>query len=547
MPLGAEKEIMVNAIIRAAKDNKALSASTPQTVRTPGREDEVQNSAGGFVFKVSDKSRLERFLILGTDGGTYYVGERELTKSNMDFVKNLILKDEGLVRETMVGVSKNGRAFRNSPALYTLAALLVWGNDKAATRAVVNEVARTSTHLFEFAEYIKNLGGWGRAKKSAVAGWYTAKSVDDLAYAVVKYRQRNGWSHRDLLRLSHPEGIDSATGSFILKGGVSADSPKIIRDFEKIQAAGTVEDVLSVLEDNKSLPWEAIPTEFLKNEGVWKKLFYNGQLNGQALVRNITRLARLNAFNDMVFAADYAARLIDVDMIQRTRLHPINFLNAAKVFKDGQADRKNEYSYYGRKKDWTTSGVIYDALNEGFHRSFKTIEPANKRTLIGLDVSGSMGCMANGIDLSCAEVGAAIAMTIARTEPYHMTRGFCDRFVDLGITPTMTLDHVLEKTRRMNFGGTDVSLPMVWAKENKVAVDTFIVITDNETWAGRVKPFQALKQYRDAMGIDARLAVLGVGATEFTVADPKDRGMLDLVGFDSAAPRILTDFSAGRI
>lgn len=537
----------MNAIIRAAKDHKALSTSTPQTVRTPGREDEVKNSAGGFVFEVSDKSRLERFLILGTDGGTYYVGEKELTKSNMDFVKNLTLKDETLVRETMVDVSKNGRAFRNSPALYTLAALLVWGKDKTATKAVVNEVARTSTHLFEFAEYIKNLGGWGRAKKSAVAGWYTAKSVDDLAYAVVKYRQRNGWTHRDIWRLGHPKGIDSSIGDFVLKGAVSADSPKIIRDFEKIQAAETVKGVLSVLEDNKNLPWEAVPTEFLKSEEVWKKLFYNGQLNGQALVRNITRLARLNAFNDMVFAADYAARLIDVDMIRRTRLHPINFLNAAKVFKDGQADRKNEYSYYGRKKDWTTSGVIYDALNEGFHRSFKTIEPANKRTLIGLDVSGSMGCMANGIDLSCAEVGAAIAMTIARTEPYHMTRGFCDRFVDLGITPAMSLDHILEKTRRMNFGGTDVSLPMVWAKENKVAVDTFIVITDNETWAGRVKPFQALKQYRESMGIDARLVVLGVAATQFTVADPKDRGMLDMVGFDSAAPRILADFSAGRI
>jgi 60 kDa SS-A/Ro ribonucleoprotein len=88
---------------------------------------------------------------------------------------------------------------------------------------------------------------------------------------------------------------------------------------------------------------------------------------------------------------------------------------------------------------------------------------------------------------------------------------------------------------------------MLWAAQNKVAIDTFVVITDSETWAGNIKPTQALKQYREKMGIDARLAVLGVASTGFTIADPLDRGQLDFVGFDSNAPRVLADFSAGRL
>ena len=46
-------------------------------------------------------------------------------------------------------------------------------------------------------------GMWGRALRKAVADWYNEKGGMALALAVTKYKQRNGWSHKDLLRLSH--------------------------------------------------------------------------------------------------------------------------------------------------------------------------------------------------------------------------------------------------------------------------------------------------------------------------------------------------------
>jgi 60 kDa SS-A/Ro ribonucleoprotein len=70
-----------------------------------------------------------------------------------------------------------------------------------------------------------------------------------------------------------------------------------------------------------------------------------------------------------------------------------------------------------------------------------------------------------------------------------------------------------------------------------------VVYTDNETWFGGVHPFQALKQYRQAMGRPAKLIVAGMTATKFTIADPSDHGMLDVVGFDSAAPAVMAAFS----
>jgi len=550
---------MSNSLIKNTAATKARKNTTPQTVKAD--EAQVKNNAGGFTFVVSDRDRLERFLILGTDGGTYYVSEKKITDQNIAFLRNLLSQDERLVVDAAVDVSVNGRAYKNSPAIFAIALALTEGKDKEYAREAFNKVVRTGTHLFEAVEYINNLGGWGRAKRKAVAGWYESKDADSQAYQTVKYRQRNGWTHKDVLRLSHAKP-DPYVANFALgKKVVSDDKPQVISGFEAAQSAGSEKEVISVLETYKNLPWEAIPTEFLKSDKVWKTLFYNNQLNGQALVRNIVRLSRLNAFNDMQFAADYAKRLTDEEMIKKTRLHPINYLNAVVVYEQGQIERQGNYGYYGgsRKKDWQTSSVIIDALNEGFHSSFKSVEPAGKRTLEAIDVSGSMSSPAIGLDLSCAQVSAAIAMTIARTEPAHIIRGFTTgsgsrynwrgtaELTDLGISAKTSLSSAMSKVRKNNFGGTDCAMPMIWALENKVEVDTFVVVTDNETWAGSIHPHQALKKYRDQMGIDARLAVLGVASTEFTIADPKDKGMMDFVGFDSNAPRVLADFSAGRL
>jgi 60 kDa SS-A/Ro ribonucleoprotein len=78
-------------------------------------------------------------------------------------------------------------------------------------------------------------------------------------------------------------------------------------------------------------------------------------------------------------------------------------------------------------------------------------------------------------------------------------------------------------------------------------VDVFVVYTDNETWAGPIHPCKALEQYRQKMGIAARLIVVGMTATPFTIADPQDAGMLDVVGFDGSAPQVMTAFAKGEL
>lgn len=522
--------------------------ATPQVYSA--RADQVANSAGGFVFTVSAKDRLERFLILGTDKGTYYASEQKHTNDNVDFLRKLIAKDEDLVRRTILDVSKNNRAYKNSPAIFALALLLSEGQDKSATRAIVNDVCRTSTHLFEFGEYLDNLGGWGRSKRNAVANWYANKDDDALAYQMVKYRQRNGWTHRDMLRLSHADSLSSNLANFALGKPLEGDVPMTIQGFLAAQQATTAAEAIEVLNQYKNLPWETLPTQVLTDKDVWRTLFYNGQLKGQALLRNITRLAKNGAFNDREFAKNVAKVLSDPEAIKAGRLHPVNYVNALFAYTKGVSPRRDAgygWGYLQREKDWDVKSPIKDALEDGFYASFGAIEPANKATLLALDISDSMGQAALGLQLSCAEVSAVMAMTIARTEPDYEIRGFSTQFKDLGISAKTDLTAAINKVSNQNFGGTDCSLPMEWAIKNDLGIETFAVFTDNETYAGARHPFQALKDYRAKSGKDARLAVFGVAATNFTIADPKDKGMLDFVGFDAAAPRVFADFSAGRL
>lgn len=517
-------------------------------------KNQVKNSAGGYVFQVTDAQRLQRFLILGTDGGTFYTSEKSLTNENTMFLVSLIERDENLVAQETIAISKAGRAKQNSPAIFAAAALAQFGENKEQAREVFKAVVRTGTHLFEYISYVKNLGGFGRAKRKTIASWYTGKSEDALAYQLVKYRQRSGWTHGDVLRQVHPQGLNKSLASFALGRGVSKDAPAMLHAFEDAQKAKNTADVVAVLKDNPRLPWEVVPTQFHKDLNVWETLFENGSLSGTALLRNITRLARLDAFKDLSFAVEVADK-IKAD-VSTARIHPISYLVSAVTHKDGQMVRSSGYYSFGRaprNRDWTPSEVVLDALDDAFYASFETVEPSGNPFYLGVDVSGSMGMPAVGIDLSCAQVAGAMAMVIARTERASIIRGFAGprsggaQVADLGITSKTQLPEAMRAVQRHNFGTTDASLIMQDALDQGYKVHTFATITDNETWAGGIHPFQALKKYRRETGIDARLVSLACSASDFTIADPSDAGMLDIAGFDASAPRIVSDFAAGRL
>ena len=125
---------------------------------------------------------------------------------------------------------------------------------------------------------------------------------------------------------------------------------------------------------------------------------------------------------------------------------------------------------------------------------------------------------------------------------------FSHVFSDFPLAKSTSLSDAMRNIHHYNFGMTDCSLPMQYALEKGLLVDTFIVYTDSETYYGSIHPCEALRQYRQASGIhDAKLIVCGMASNGFSIADPADPGMLDVVGFDASAPQVMASFSAGRV
>jgi 60 kDa SS-A/Ro ribonucleoprotein len=67
--------------------------------------------------------------------------------------------------------------------------------------------------------------------------------------------------------------------------------------------------------------------------------------------------------------------------------------------------------------------------------------------------------------------------------------------------------------------------------------------TDSKTWAGNIQPAQALRQCRSEFVRDAKAVVAGMTSNGFTLADTNDKGRLDVVGFDTSVPTVISDFN----
>jgi 60 kDa SS-A/Ro ribonucleoprotein len=228
--------------------------------------------------------------------------------------------------------------------------------------------------------------------------------------------------------------------------------------------------------------------------------------------------------------------LRDTKSLKAQRVHPLTLLVAQKTYINGQGVRGS--------LSWRPDQKVAQALDEAFYASFDNVEPTGKAYLLGIDVSGSMdhGVCAGCDVLTPRDAAAAMAMLTARTEDRSYTVAFSDTIKVLDISPADSLPAVIRKTRGLRFGRTRCAAAIEFATEQELGVDVFCLYTDNETNYGP-HPVSALNDYRRNFNKDAKFAAFGFAQTSFSLADPNDCGMMDFVGFDTAAPTLLADFA----
>ncbi|NJK32721.1 MAG: TROVE domain-containing protein, partial [Deltaproteobacteria bacterium] len=321
-------------------------------------------------------------------------------------------------------------------------------------------------------------------------------------------------------------------------GSVARDQlPVLIEAFEALKAIKDPRIAAKLIGEHR-LTHEMVPGELKQSPEVWAALVPHMPLT--ALVRSLGKLSQVGVIAPFSSATKHVlAQLGSIDKLRKARLHPLAMLTALRVYAQGHGERG--------KLSWVPVDKIVDALDQAFYACFENVEPTGKRTLLALDVSGSMGCgTIGGLPGVTPAVGsAAMAMVTLKAEAEVQTLAFSTTIREARISGKQRLDDVVKHLARIPMGGTDCAQPMLWALEKRVPIDVFQVYTDNETWYGQIHPHEALRRYREKLGIPAKLVVVGMTATKFSIADPDDAGMLDVVGFDSAAPAIMADFARG--
>jgi 60 kDa SS-A/Ro ribonucleoprotein len=538
--------------------------ATPQRHPLAGRR-QVRNAAGGYVFAKDLWTQVEDFLILGTTGGTYYVGADRLTMANVDIIDRAIAADGPRVVAliTEISTAQPARAPKPRPCLFALAAAAATGDPLTvqAVKAAFPRVVRTTDHLAMFFGYWKNIAGkptlgksgsspvTGRAMRTTLASWFTAGDAHDVAFRALKARQRatpqgEAMALRDIIRIAHPAGRTPEHAALIgwLAGRIGDDQARAtlpeVDNFLAAQAVTSAAQAVRVIRERR-VPWEVLPPAVLTEAEVWAELIDTIGLT--ALIRNLARMTRIGTIAPFAKATSrVTARLTDAGALARARVHPMDAYLALKVYQSGEARHPG-----ARATCFAPVPAVVDALETAHELSFGNAAPSGRRILVAVDSSGSMTgnqVAANGTHLGSAyEVANTVAVMLARIEGAGLHVIDVDTSVHRSrVTPRASLRAIAGW--RPSGGGTDLSLPFTWALQQRLSVDGILVLTDNETWAGRQHPVQALEAYRQTVNPAVRVVVVSLTPAGYSIADHADDGVLAVAGLDASLPKLISGF-----
>ena len=524
------------------RDKEPVAATT----KPVSRPDMVQNSDKGFVFELTPMKMLERFLILGSESPTYYARAEDITENNCRNAANLIKTNPKEVLDILLDVSENNRAPKVQPTIFILALYFKYASSEWKTEASrqAHRILRTFTHLATFLNYLTQFHGWGRSIRRIASNWYNMKSPQQVLYQYMKYGSREGWKHKDILHLGHVKPGTEMLGTLLNHIFGKCDDSALAEVFPAYQLdidlrnATTAKQVISIIQKGK-VQWEQVPTQFLKEGKVWDAIVPN--MGANALLRSLGRMGACGVIKDLGDTTKaIIGRLTDAGALRAEKVHPFAILVAHKIYSNGHGERGDTR--------WPVNKTLVAALDNAFVTSMSNVQPTGKNFYIGVDTSGSMECgnIAGVPGMTPYDCAGAIAAEIVNREPWVEVRGFSSTLRDLGIRKGASLNTIYKNIRAGDVSSTNPSLLIQDAIKRKLPVDVFMMITDNEVNHG-THPFMELKKYRQMSGRNAKMIVVGLTATKFTLADPKDGGMLDLVGFDSAGPEVMRKFVAEGI
>ena len=393
------------------------------------------------AYKMQDKEQLVTAVLTTMFGEPKFYGSTD----NDIFVLATVIcgKDPAFVAK----LACYARNVANMRSVSHVLACIIAHEAHEYTRAVIRNIIVRPDDITEIMACYKQMYGkpFPNALKREIA-----KQIQRFdEYALAKYNSRGmSMKLRDVLRITHPTPKDEKTEALFRK----------------------------VLDDTLETPytWETELSEKGNTKEVWDELISSGKVGYMALLRNLRNIVKCGADIAPVLKV-----LSDPERVKKSRQLPFRFFSAYRML----------------EQENLMTPEIHRALENALTVSVENLDTVPGRTLIAVDVSGSMGsCISRKSTVMCSEIAGLLgAMSSRICEDaavcyFDCPGGWSCLRGDKGyiVEHYGKYDSILEICRKHIFsgGGTQMDLPMKFAlEEDKSAsikpFDRVIYFSDN--------------------------------------------------------------------
>ena len=432
------------------------------------------NKEGHVAYKMTDKSKLVTQVLTSFLNEKKFYGDN--TADMQETIKRVIKQDPQFVSNLAVFAR---REFNMRSVSHILTAYLAHEPEgKPFVRSTVRGVTVRGDDLTEIMACYLSI--FGKPIPNALKKGTNDAITKFDEYTLAKYKgEGNAVKMRDLICLCRPKPTGKAQEELFKR----------------------------CLEGNLAIPetWETQLSAHGNNAETWEKLIDSGKVGYMALLRNLRNIMQAQPRNiDKVLK-----KLADPDAVRKSRQLPFRFLSAYKSV------------------HWSASSKVFDALEDAVDASVENLPKIPGKTVIAIDVSGSMSStVSSKSDVCCSEIAILLGLIANRICEDAIVYTFDDRLVKMDASHRDGILHTAVHSRARG-GGTNMGLPFEAMIREKIQSDRLIILSDNMCNRGvsywNNKTVQALAdEYRRKTGNNIwvhAVDLMGYGTQQF--AGPK--------------------------
>ena len=446
-----------------AKFNKAVSTKTV-------------NHEGHVAYAMTDKSKLVTQVLCSFINESKFYGDN--SKDLLETAKRVAKTDPQFISNLAVFAR---REFNMRSVAHVLTAILAnVPEGKPFVRRTVQGVSLRGDDVTEIMSFY--LATFGKPVPNSLK-----KGIADVlktfdAYTLAKYKgDGHAVKMRDLLCLCRPKPQDGSQEALFKQ----------------------------CLEGNLEIPetWETELSAHGNNKETWEKLISGGKVGYMAMLRNLRNILQANPDN----VKKVLDRIGDERAVRKSRQLPFRFLSA--------------YKELGRLA--ITDTAVLDALEAAIDASLANLQPISGKTVIAIDVSGSMSDhISNKSSIRCCEIAMLIGLIANRLCESAVVYTFNDSIQKLSVPKRAGILYAAVNESRCG-SGTNMDLPFTQMMKDKIKCDRVIIISDNmcnsgTTYYNRQTVQTLADRYRHDTGNDIWVHAIdlqGYGTQQF--AGPK--------------------------